>query len=406
MNRLATLVHSALSGSGPDPRPSFSESLQRWYGGRPDVHLFWKGRVALHAICRALGLGPGHEVLVAGYTCVVVPEAFLSLGARPVFVDIDPATYNVAADRLVDAVTDKTRLVIVQHTYGIPGPLTAALEYCRPRGIAVVEDACHAFGTRVDGALAGTRSDAAFLSGQWNKPFSTGLGGILLVNDPALAQRVHAILPARLEPTRREETQLSALLMAHEALVGPRTYGWAQTAYRVLSERGLLIGSSSREELAGHLPPDYFKGMGRSQAVAGNFESRHFQESIDHRVSLARLYDHLLAEAGFEPAPGTPGTVSLRYPVRVANKASLVRRALRVGIELGTWFESPLHPLPLDRHASFGYEPGQCPHAEAAAQEVINLPVSAKTDEGAARRVVRFLARHGVPRVGSRHESS
>ena len=103
------------------------QAAELWLPG-PAVQPFIKGRVALYAILRAAGIGPGDEVLVPGFTCVVVAAAVGYTGARPVFYDIDPDTYNGDPVQAAARITDRTRAVIVQHTYGMP----ADLGDCKP----------------------------------------------------------------------------------------------------------------------------------------------------------------------------------------------------------------------------------------------------------------------------------
>lgn len=129
-----------------------------------------------------------------GYTCLVVPSAVQFAGLKPAYLDIDPATYNLDPQRLAAAASDDVAALIVQHTYGIPCPMVEIQRWADSRGIPLIEDCCHTFGTRIDGRLCGSFGAFAFMSGQWSKPFSTGLGGILLVNDPALAARVERLI--------------------------------------------------------------------------------------------------------------------------------------------------------------------------------------------------------------------
>jgi dTDP-4-amino-4,6-dideoxygalactose transaminase len=263
--------------------------------------------------------------------------------------------------------------------------------------VPVVEDACHSFGTTVSGLLAGCAGSAGFFSGQWNKPINTGLGGILVVRDPALAKRIREDRASAVRPGRAEALQLRLLMLAHASLVGPRTYPLAQAAYRALSASGIVAGSSSPEEMAGRLPEDYFKLMSAAQAQAGLAEARHFAAGVRARAALQDLYPRMLAAAGFDPPTLPPGTVLSRYPVRVDRKPEVVAAAARLGIEIGTWFETPLHPLPMERHREHGYIAGACPRAEEAAAQVVNLPIRRTTTGSEAERCVDFLARHARP---------
>ena len=149
---------------------------------------FWKGRVALYAILKTLGVGPGDSVVVPGDTCVVVPMAVHFAGAESIYADIHPATYNVALDEVERCakVSEErgrpVRAVLVQHTYGIAADIGPICEWAAERGVAVVEDCCHAMGSRYRDVRAGEESpwrnlgtigDAAFFSSQWSKPFTS-----------------------------------------------------------------------------------------------------------------------------------------------------------------------------------------------------------------------------------------
>ena len=165
--------------------------------GSGSCFLLAKGRVGLYAGLRALGFPRGGSVLMPGYTCMVVPSAVQFAGLTPVYVDIDPRTYNLNPALLDAAAPPDATAIIVQHTYGVPCEMAAIGAWASHRKVKIIEDSCHAFGSRVNGRLCGTFGAFSFMSGQWNKPFSTGLGGMLLVNEPTLAATVACIMAHR-----------------------------------------------------------------------------------------------------------------------------------------------------------------------------------------------------------------
>ncbi len=105
----------------------FEETFAEWLG-TGHAFAFWKGRVALYAILRALGIGEGDEVILPGYTCVMDVNPIKYLGARAVFVDIEPTTYNLDVRLLEEKITPRTKIVIAQHTYGYPCEMDGILE--------------------------------------------------------------------------------------------------------------------------------------------------------------------------------------------------------------------------------------------------------------------------------------
>jgi len=376
----------------------FEEAFARWLGVAR-AFAFWKGRVALYAILRALGVGEGDEVVLPGYTCVMDVNPVHYVGARCVFVDIDPVTYNLDPALLERAVGPRTRVIIAQHTYGYPCRMDAVLEIASRCGAAVVEDCCLALGSTYRGRLCGTFGVAAYWSFQWNKPFTTGLGGLATISDPALAERLERLCRDELRPpSRGAAAMLAAERLAYRTLIYPRTTAGATALFRWLTRRGLVVGSSDTEEFVPTMPPDFFTGMSEGQARAGLRQMRKLDRNIAHRRAIARLYDDLLREAGW-PVPDRPDgmdPVLVRYPVRVADKARAVAEAPRHLIELGTWFESPLHPAETNL-ALYGYEEGACPEAERACRQVVNLPTHPRAGEATARRTVAFLSRIGPP---------
>jgi len=376
----------------------FCRAIEAFFGGGR-CFLLAKGRVGLYVGLRALSLPPGSKVLMPGYTCVVVPSAVQYAGLRPVYVDIDPRTYNLDPALLDGVPADGVAALVVQHTYGIPADMAAVGRWAAARGIPLIEDCCHVFGVRVGGRLCGTLGSFAFMSGQWNKPFSTGLGGMLLVNDPALADRAEEIIRREaVSPGRLKSLLLRAQVTAFQLLVRPQTAARMTSLYRSLSGLGLTIGSSSAEEYRGVMPAGYLSGMAACQARQGLREMARIEDNLRHRARLTAFYQRELPRVGFAAAAGVPadGWPLLRYPVRVANKAQVLALGSRQGLEIGSWFDLPLHPAGT-RMEDFGYSAGACPQAEAASAEVVNLPTHLRVTDALAERTVEFLRRHARP---------
>ncbi len=360
---------------------------------------FWKGRVALYAILKGLGIGDGDEVIMPGYTCVMAVNPIVYLGAKPVFVDIQPDTYNINPELIEAKITPRTRLVIAQHTYGYPARMDAITDICRRHGLILVEDCCLALGSRYDGKLVGTFGAASYFSFQWNKPFTCGLGGMAVVNDKDLAERVARIVEQELiQPAAREVAMLRAQLLVYRGFIFPRTTAMAQTAFRWLTRMGLVIGSSSTSEFRPRMEPDFFKGMSGMQARVGLRQLARLDRNIEHRRRMARVYDELLSEKGWPVVrpPGQMDPVLVRYPVRVADKQRALAEAAAHFVELGSWFECPLHPIETPMEA-YGYHTGMCPEADRAARETVNLPLHPRAGDSTVRRSVDFVASIGPP---------
>jgi len=358
---------------------------------------FWKGRVALYAILRTLGVGVGDEVVLPGYTCVMDVNPIKYLGAKPIYVDIEPKTFNMDVNQLEAKVADKTKAIIAQHTYGYPCDMDTILEIANRKGLPVMEDCCLSLGSQYKGKITGTFGKAAYFSFQWNKPFTTGLGGMAITNDSELAEKLKNLCNESLyKPNKKEVVMLAAQLAVYRIFIYPRTTALAQNLFRWLTKKGIVVGSSSSCEFEPVMAEDFFKGMSSVQARSGIRQLKKLQDNIQHRKQIAELYDELLAKKGWHGRAFDKNVIDpvmVRYPVRIKEKNRALEEAAGAEIELGSWFECPLHPIETPLEA-YNYEIGMCPEAEKAAEEVVNLPVHPRVSERTAKKTVEFITRY------------
>jgi perosamine synthetase len=370
----------------------------------PGVYTFWKGRIALNGLLRALGVGLGSVVVVPGYTCFAVPLAVRMAGCEPIYADIDPGTFNMSLSGIEAACGDRSRgqvrVIIIQHTYGIPADTAAIVAWARDRDIAVLEDCAHVWGSRYrddSGAWQhlGNLGDAAFFSSHWSKPVSTGLGGWARTSDPKLAAALGRFHDDECAPPSIRETLLvAAQVGVREVFSSPWLYWLARKGYRWLSEKGIFVGSSTPEELQGVEPraSDYAKQMSGFQE---KLLKRRLSETsvINHRRHLKAVYDAALQSAGLPvlSAPPDRDPVLLCYPVRVRHKQRVLEEAERSRIELGDWYRYPVDRPDGIREEVFGYRTGVCPEGERASREVVTLPMHIRVTESGARTIVKFL---------------
>ncbi len=380
-----------------DLSSKYEAKFAEWFGALR-AFSFWKGRVALYAILKAMGIGEDDEVVLPGYTCVMNVNPIKYLGAKPVYVDIEPETFNIDAELLKGKITAKTKVIIAQHTYGYPCDMDVIIKIADEHAIPVIEDCCLALGSKYRGRIVGTFGKAAYFSFQWNKVFTTGLGGMALVNDSELAEKIASLCVLDLrKPSRREVFMLAIQLGVYRAFVYPKTTALIQAIFRYLTKKGLVVGSSQTGEFEPKMALDFFKGISVIQARAGLRQIKKIERNIEHRKKMAQLYDQLLEEKGWKSRgydTDSMEPVMVRYPVRSADKGRALAEAAKAGIELGSWFECPLHPIetPLQ---TYDYRIGMCPVAEKAAREVVNLPLHPRVSEKTVRKTVEFVVRFG-----------
>jgi hypothetical protein len=211
--------------------------------------------------------------------------------------------------------------------------------------------------------------------------------------DGELARRIAAVCERRLQrPSRKAAGMLALQRAVYRAAIFPRTTALATRLFRWLTRKGVVVGSSSASEFQPTMAEDFFTAMGAAQARAGARQMRKLERNLAHRRRMGRLYDDLLRQAGW-PVPKLPAhldPVLVRYPVRVADKQRAIAQARAQAVELGTWFECPLHPIETPMHL-YDYRPGLCPVAEAACRQVVNLPTHPRANEAGARRGVELV---------------
>lgn len=151
------------------------------------------GTSALHLAVKALGLGPGDEVIVPAFTWVATAHAVEYAGARAVFADVDPSTFNVTAQNIERMLTPRTRAIIPVHLFGLPSPMKDIMALAQRHGLRVIEDAACALGAEEGNAKAGTIGDVGCFSFHPRKNLTTGEGGMLFTKDAALSGRLAAL---------------------------------------------------------------------------------------------------------------------------------------------------------------------------------------------------------------------
>lgn len=348
--------------------------LTEYFGGG-QLFYYWKGRVALYILLKALGIQPGDEVILPGFTCVVVANAIFYSGGKPIYADIDPQTYNASAETIEPLITSHTRAIIAQNTFGLSPDIDPIMEMAKSRNIFVIEDCTQGLGGVYKGRPVGSTADAAFFSTQWSKPISTGLGGMLWLKDKYFAATVSEITSRLSSPSIGEELSLSAQRLVRPLADQPALHYSLVGLYRFLTQKLGVSGSSGGQELSGiEMPGNYLKLMGQAQKKALEKRLDTLQAVVKSRQKNSELYDEFFLSHGLQVTfrPAYAEHSMLRYTIRVPNKQDLLDKANQLHIPLGDWFISPLHPIQGDL-TQWLYTHGQCPESEKASLETINL---------------------------------
>jgi dTDP-4-amino-4,6-dideoxygalactose transaminase len=343
MSAIEAILDSGQLFLGPHTR-AFEDEFAAYCGSQTAIGVA-NGTDALHLALRAAGIGAGDEVITVANTFIATIEAIHQAGARPILVDVDPRTFNMAVEHLEQSITPRTRAIVPVHLYGRLADMEAILPIARRHGLTVIEDASQAQGARdARGRLAGSIGDAGCFSFYYAKNLGAyGEAGAITTSNADLDRRVR-LLRSHGEARRYE----------HE-----------------------VLGYNSR--------------IDEIQAAVLRIKLRHLDAWNEQRRGLAARYYELLSDLPLgQPELLYDGShVYHQYVVRVPERDQVREFLASRGVGTGVHYPIPVH---LQAACQFlGYSPGDMPHTEQAAGEVLSLPMYPELLESQQQQVAEAL---------------
>ncbi|MER3428019.1 MAG: hypothetical protein C4334_07940 [Pyrinomonas sp.] len=350
------------------------------------------GRMACYYILRALDLAPGSEVIVPALTFWVVPEMVRRAGLRPVFVDVDARTFNIAPEKIEAAITCRTRAILPTHLYGQPCQMEPILRLAEKYDLAVIEDCAQAVGARYRGRLVGTFGTAAFFSFQMLKGINTYGGGMAITDDAALAARIRAQVEAEPPPSTSELARRFALGYLARCAISPRGYAlWGfplQAAVSLFGHYDLSRFVWEKIRPLAPFPAAYHRRYTNAQAMLGLRALAQLDDANARTRAHAERYTRALANHRQVRAPAVIADaehVYYQYSIYVSDPARTARRMIRRAIDCETTHVDLCSELPL-----FAEFAADCPGARQTTR-ALQLPVYARLHDEDVERVLRVL---------------
>jgi perosamine synthetase len=381
---LADIIGTDLSGSG-----SIVADYEKQLGsliGDGEAKSFLAGRMAFYVLLKALNIGPGDEVILPAFTCAVMPNAVWRAGATPVFADIDPATFGSAPGDIEKKITGHTRMIVAQHSFGVPCRIEEIVKIARERSVFLLEDSALALDSSRDGIKVGNWGDAAFFSTDHTKPLNTIVGGFLYTRNRELFAKIREIAENIPSLGHEHQGRLYEQFLFERRYYSPQKYGrsimvskWRSLARRLSRQGSVFLESDyCRNVPSGHDYP-YPARMPAFLAQLGLYELEAWPKERVKRKEILKEYIQMADDLGLrEFIPG--GYLDKRndiVPLRFAfstPRAEQMKKA--IGRFLDTdqfWFQSTVICCPQGPE-SLGYIPGSCPNAEQASRSIINWP--------------------------------
>jgi dTDP-4-amino-4,6-dideoxygalactose transaminase len=323
---IARVLRNTSFVQGPEVK-AFEEAFAKYLGVEHCVAMN-SGTSALHLALLGLGIGPGDEVITVSHTFIATSEAISAVGARPVFVDVDPVTYTMDPQQVEKAITPRTKALLPVHLYGNLADMDALLAIARRHDLALVEDACQAHGAHYKGRMAGSMGTAGCFSFYPSKNLgSCGEGGAMVTNDAKLAQKA-----------------------------------------RMLREHGAIVKYE-------HAFPGYNFRMEGIQGAVLATKLPHLDGWNDRRRALAQRYHERLAGHAVILPKETANSRHIYhlYVIQAEDREALRKQLGERGIETGLHYPIPLHLQ--EAYASLGYRVGDFPITERLTQHILSLPM-------------------------------
>lgn len=336
-----------ISSEGPFIRrfeEQFAERVQRKHGIAVS-----NGSVALDAAIVALDIGPGDEVILPTFTIISCAAAIVRAGATPVVVDADPQTWNMTAEAVAAKITPKTKAIMVVHIYGLPVEMDGILALARQHDLRVIEDAAEMHGQTYNGKPCGSFGDISTFSFYPNKHITTGEGGMIVVNDDALADRCRSLRNLCFGPPRR---------FVHHEL------GWNLR-------------------------------MTNLQAALGLAQLERLDEFVDRKRRMGRFYNEALAAVpGLElPIAQTDYAENIYWVYAIVLKdevpwdaEEMMKRLAQLGVGTRPFFWG-MHEQPVFREMGL-FATEQCPVSERIARRGFYLPSGMALTEAQQSEVI------------------
>ena len=402
------------------------EEFKRYLGVKYAIS-FNSGRSALLAILESLELNKDEEVLIQAFTCNAAVNPILWSGLKPVYVDCDEKTFNIDTEDLKRKITQKSRVVIVQHTFGLPAEMDEILKICqkgeedkssssptsslgrvrknfnsfdfadaRENNLILIEDCAHSLGAEYKNRKVGTFGKAAFFSFSRDKVISSVYGGMAVTNDENLTKKIKDY---------QEKIGYSSYCWIFQQLLHPLLMNWLiLPTYKIFGKYLLILfqwlhvlsKAVHWKEKRGKKPCYFPKRLPNALAILALNQFKKLEKFNNHRKEIACFYYDEITKTcpelveGLPPNPEGKKQVYLRFAVKHPKSHEIIKKSWQKNLLIGDWYTTPIapHDTKLEK---MQYISGSCPKAKKLAKITFNLPTHINISENGARKIIKFL---------------
>lgn len=372
------------------------ESRFAEYIGVKHAILTSSGKLSLYLCLKALGVEVDDEIILPSYTVPEVVTMIRCCGTKPVFVDIDPATYNINPELIKEKITDKTKIILLTHIYGQPCNIDPILKVARKNNLKIIEDVAQACGAEFKGRKTGSFGDLSYFSFGLMKNLNTLGGGMITTNDDLLADKIRKEItnfkyPKRRDLIRRIILALTLSFFTHpipfSIFVFPFIYLLSLTQKNLLY--GLLRGRKLSYPITRTLPEKYKIKFTNLQAAIGLQQLKELDENNNKRIENAKTLTNLLDKWVPIRLPHSLPYVKniyLNYVIQVKDRDKVIKKLLRQGVDTTSGYIENCANL-----KEFQEFKARCPVSDTLSRDNLYLPIQPPLKERYMLHIAKSL---------------
>ncbi len=337
-------------------------------------------RMGFYSLLNHLKIGRGDEVILTGFTCAVMSNAIWRVGAKPIFTDIDPSNFGTCSNSFKENITSRTRMVVAQHTFGIPCNIDKLVNIARENNIFILEDCALTLGSSFHGKKVGSFGDAALFSTDHSKPINSFIGGLIYTENEEIhnsLRKNHKFMPSL---TAEHQTKIWNKLLYERKYFQPQNYGKndliSMIKKNILREESVYLDGDFEKEPNNQYPypaslPSFIAAIGLAAIDKWTNEIVRRKKILNSYLILANDcgFDGFLPEGYFDE---NLDIVPLRFIYQHPSSKSIKEKMSHFIDVDWFWFNQPL--IGCKDINAHGYKIGTCEESEKASKSIINWP--------------------------------
>jgi perosamine synthetase len=382
-------IKSLVGASSGLVNKEFEDAFSNFFGLKSVS--FAAGRMGFYALLRVLDVKPNDEVILTGSTCAVMANAVLRVGAKPIYADISKDTLGTSAKSVEKCISLNTKLIVAQHSFGIPCEISEICRISKKYNIFLLEDCALAFDSKIDGVKLGLFGDASLFSFDHTKPINAMIGGLICTEDRNLYRKLKEVQKKSGELSILKQKALFNRFLLERKYCNPKKYGLFQIidfvqilSGKLFNKEDPFLTKDSGSEIIDNYP--YPSKMPEFISLLALNELKRWPNSKQEKEIILKKYISILNTYGYDSeitsiyCKNGVEIIPLRFVFCHDNGVKL-RNRMNDFIQVDwTWFKAPIIST-TESINNYKYVDGSCPVSELINKTIVNLPTSIKGNE-------------------------